>query len=72
MKDLIKKHNEDENAHPKFKTLLDADLKARIERLENALYYDIKENPFLVTFETLNGIVLTKGVWNKNKKRLEC
>ena len=72
MKDLIKKHNEDENAHPKLKTLLDADLKARIERLENALYYDIKENPFLVTFETLNGIVLTKGVWNKNKKRLEC
>ena len=52
--------------------MLDADLKARIERLENALYYDIKENPFLVTFETLNGITLTKGVWNKNKKRLEC
>ena len=72
MNDLIKKHNEDENAHPKLKTLLDADLKARIERLENALFYDIKENPFLVTFETLNGIVLTKGVWNKNKKRLEC
>ncbi len=43
MKDLIKKHNEDENAHPKLKTLLDADLKARIERLENALYYDIKK-----------------------------
>ena len=62
MKGLIKKHNEDENAHPKLKTLLNADLKARIERLENALFYDIKENPFLVTFETLNGIMLTQGV----------
>ena len=72
MEKKIQKHNEDENAHPKLKTLLDADLKARIERLENALFYDIKENPFLVTFETLNGIVLTKGVWNKSKKRLEC
>lgn len=72
MEGLIKKHNKDKNAHPELKTLLDADLTARIERLENALYYDIKENPFLVTFETLNGIVLTKGVWNKDKKRLEC
>ncbi len=69
---LIKKHNEDENAHPKLKTLLDADLKSRIERLENALFYNIKENPFLMKFDTLNGITLIKGVWNKEKKRLEC
>ena len=72
IKDLIKQHNEDENAHPKIRALIDADLSARIERLENALFYDIKENPFMVTFETLNGIVLTKGVWNKTERRLEC
>ena len=51
---------------------MDADLIARIERLENALFHDIKNNPFLVTFDTLEGVVLTKGIWNQEKKRLEC
>ena len=69
---LIDKHNDDEEAHPKLKTLMDADLIARIERLENALFHDIKNNPFLVTFDTLEGVVLTKGIWNQEKKRLEC
>ena len=72
VQELIDKHNEDEEAHPKLKTLMDADLISRIERLENALFHDIKSNPFLVTFESLEGIVLTKGVWNQEKKRLEC
>ena len=69
---LIDKHNDDEEAHPKLKTLMDADLIARIERLENALFHDIKNNPFLVTFDTLEEVVLTKGIWNQEKKRLEC
>lgn len=72
VQELIDKHNEDEEAHPKLKTLMDADLISRIERLENALFHDIKSNPFLVTFESLEGIVLTKGIWNQEKKRLEC
>ena len=72
VQELIDKHNDDEEAHPKLKTLMDADLIARIERLENALFHDIKSNPFLVTFDTLEGVVLTKGIWNQEKKRLEC
>ena len=72
VQELIDKHNDDEEAHPKLKTLMDADLIARIERLENALFHDIKNNPFLVTFDTLEGVVLTKGIWNQEKKRLEC
>ena len=72
VQELIDKHNDNEEAHPKLKTLMDADLISRIERLENALFHDIKSNPFLVTFENLEGIVLTKGVWNQEKKRLEC
>lgn len=29
-------------------------------------------NPFLVSFDSLDGIVLTKGIWNAERQRIEC
>lgn len=45
---------------------------SRIARLEDGLFNDITGNPFLVTFDGLTGIVVTKGVWNRERQRIEC
>lgn len=45
---------------------------SRLTRLEDSLFNDIAGNPYLITFGSLDGIVLKKGVWNKAQKRLEC
>ena len=47
-------------------------LEGRVERLEDGLYNNITGNPFLLTFGDLEGVVLTKGVWNKQRQRVEC
>lgn len=44
----------------------------QIARLEDGLFSNITGNPFLITFENLDGIALTRGTWNEAKKRLEC
>lgn len=44
----------------------------QIARLEDGLFSNITGNPWLVTFEDRAGIVLTKGIWNKERQRLEC
>lgn len=48
------------------------DLESRITRLEDALFNSVTGNPFITTFESLDGINRTKGVWNEKQKRLEC
>lgn len=45
---------------------------AKIKRLESAMFEDITGNPFSITFKDINGLVLTNGVFNQNKARLEC
>ena len=47
-------------------------LEGRVGRLEDGLYNNITGNPFLLTFGDLEGVVLTKGVWNKQRQRVEC
>lgn len=49
-----------------------AELESRIARLEDGLFSNITENPFLISFDTLAKVILTKGVWNVAKKRVEC
>ena len=45
---------------------------SRLKRLEDSLFNDIIGNPYLITFADLEGIILTKGIWNKKMKRLEA
>ncbi len=62
-------HNSDETAH--------GDIRARIVELQSAisaveLKYAVKitDNPYTVTFTTLDGVVVT-GVWNDELARIE-
>lgn len=45
---------------------------AAVAALQDALFSNITGNPFTVTFGDLDGITLTKGVWNTAKQRIEC
>lgn len=49
-----------------------AELESRVARVEDGLFSNITGNPFLVSFDSLNGITLVKGVWNNARKRIEC
>lgn len=48
------------------------ELESRTSRVEDGLFNNITGNPFLVTFDSLTGIMITKGIWNKGSKRIEC
>lgn len=49
-----------------------AALESRIAQVENGLFNNITANPFLISLDTLDGIVLSKGVWNVTNQRVEC
>jgi hypothetical protein len=49
-----------------------AGLDSRVARLEDGLFNNITGNPYLVSFDALDGVVVTKGVWNENRQRIEC
>lgn len=49
-----------------------AELESRVSRVEDGVFNNITGNPFLVAFDSLDGITLTKGIWNKERKRVEC
>lgn len=45
-------------------------LQARVDRLEDMMINDVTKNPYLITFESLTGIV-AEGVWNAGQRRIE-
>ena len=45
---------------------------ARILQLEDALFNKIHTNPFLVTFDNLDGVTVAKGIHNPVYHRIEC
>lgn len=51
---------------------LAAGLESRVSRVEDGIYNNITGNPFLVSFDSLDGIILVKGVWNEAQHRVEC
>lgn len=70
----IDEHNTSSNVHTDLFSSTNAngaDYATRIARLESFLYNDITANPHSMTFENLDGLVVT-GVWNKTMARLEC
>lgn len=47
------------------------ELESKIAKIEDVLFNEITGNEHSITFETLDGLIVT-GVWNKAKARLEC
>ena len=62
-------HDADENAHPYIRGLC-AGIDARLSLIELMYATDVSGNPFTVTFNTLDGLVV-EGVWNQSQARLE-
>lgn len=48
------------------------DTKAKVELLYDAIYGELTDNPFTVTFGTLDAVDVVSGVWNADRQRLEC
>lgn len=61
-------HNADPAAHPALRQA-DAALDARLSLLEMMYGTDIKENPFTVSFGSLEGIFVA-GVWDQSGQRI--
>lgn len=47
-------------------------IEGKLARLEDGVFNDITGNPYMVKFTDLEGIKLTKGIYNKTKNRIEC
>lgn len=60
-------------AEDALKALTDiAGLESRVSRVEDGLFNNITGNPYLVQFDSLDGVVMTKGIWNAARNRVEC
>ncbi len=66
---LIAEHNNDPKAHPHILAGIE-DLNARVSLIELQYGTDVNGNPFIVTFETLDGVNV-QGVWNEPGRRIE-
>lgn len=49
-----------------------AEMQGRLDKVEDSVESNITANPFSVTADNLDGITLTKGIWNQTKGRIEC
>lgn len=69
VEELIGQHDADPEAHYAIQNKV-TDMDARLSLLELLFNTTVTGNPFTVTFETLDG-VLVEGVWNEPAKRIE-
>lgn len=60
----------DDEATGKILNMLSA-LSARVDLLEAVIFNEIVDNPFLILFDDLEGVIAT-GVWNEALQRIEC
>ena len=67
--DAVENHNESATAHSDIRGTL-ASLEATVEAIELKFGTSVTENPFTVTFATLDDVVVT-GVWNTAQARIE-
>ena len=44
----------------------------RLLQVEDWLFNDIETNPFVGTFDDIDGFNIIRGIWNRNLNRLEC
>ncbi len=68
VKKLIAAHNDDRASHPHLLAQIAA-FNARLSLIELQYGTDVNGNPFIVTFETLDG-VNAQGVWNEQERRI--
>lgn len=68
---IITGHNTSNTTHMDIRNSMTA-LSGRIGRIEDAIFNNITANPFIVTFDNLEGVKLIKGIWNREKQRIEC
>lgn len=66
---LIDQHNADPAAHPSIQATAAA-VDSRLSLLELMYNTNVSGNPFTVTFENLDNLVV-QGVWNATQKRIE-
>lgn len=66
---LIDAHDSDPDAHFSIQNLVSS-MDARLSLLELMFNTSVDGNPFLVTFETLDGVTL-EGVWNETAERVD-
>lgn len=67
--ELIDDHNTDPDSHHDIRNDMQQ-LGARVGRLEDMMLNDITGNPYIITFESLDDLVVT-GVWNQAQQRIE-
>lgn len=67
--ELINAHDVDENAHFSIQNTVSG-MDARLSLLELIINTTVDGNPFVVTFETLDGTKV-EGVWNETAKRID-
>ena|GEM_PF-5232717 len=49
-----------------------ADLNGRLLQVEDSIFNEITANLFTITFDTLTGLNVIRGVWNRSNHRIEC
>lgn len=69
IEDAVDAHDASPTAHSDIRGTL-ATLEASVEAIELKFGANVTENPFTVTFATLNDVVVT-GVWNTAQARIE-
>ena len=69
IEDAVDAHDASSTAHSDIRGTL-ATLEASVEAIELKFGANVTENPFTVTFATLNDVVVT-GVWNTAQARIE-
>ena len=47
-------------------------LKVKVDALWDFVCTDITSNPFQITFDDLEGLTVSSGIWNTGQRRLEC
>ena len=65
-------NNTDIHVNPSTMGNYDTAISGLIEHKEDGLFNNITGNPFLASFDSLDGITLVKGIWNEERKRIEC
>ena len=48
------------------------DMQGQIAQIQESIFHAITANPFMVTFANLDGLIITRGVWNATYHRIEC
>lgn len=65
----VSTHNSSQESHPDIRAIM-AELEADVHALDLKFGTDVSENPFTVTFATLDDVTVT-GVWNTTQARIE-